>query len=138
MNLKYGVVAKAANMAQDGSMNIDAVCCRIRIANLPEPYPSFAVVLILCTDTADWRKVVPITMRLLDPDGELIIGTTASATPSPEACRVGLMAWCHTLTMVTFAKRGWHWFEVTIGGNPCPIRIELEVTTAEKAQQHIE
>jgi len=123
MEVTLALLADAANLSQEGKLNILGAFDRLSAAAFPARHPEMQLVMRFEASPAEYGMKKKIAIKLLDEDGAFIGGADAEAIIPPQ--NSGRKARIqHVLTMrdVVFPKAGDYVFAVLVDG-----RTEEEV-----------
>ena len=137
MNVIFAVLSDAANVSQEGKLNILGNFANIYASEFPTRHPQMYLVLRMEATPAEvgMEKTVDVTM--LDADGEKIAALSADfKVPEPKA--KGEMVQMQTIVSlrdVVFPKAGRYGIYVLIDGNTeATVPLTLEETKAKEGE----
>lgn len=135
MEVTVAVLADAANVSQEGNLNILGIFSHIAAANFPAQHASATLVLQIRASRAEQGQHLHMTIRLMDEDevlteveGELVVPTAAG--PGDPILN-SLLA----LRMLPLPKAGAYAFHILVNGTEratVPFRVvQVQVAGAE-------
>jgi hypothetical protein len=127
MDVKIALLADAANVSQEGKLNILGSFSNINTSSLPCVHPQMVLVMRFDASRAEIGQTKQLEIRLLDPDGKPLgaISGTFQVPDAPPGERV-TMGNILPLVNTAFERAGDHSFVVMIGGETkaeVPLRI---------------
>ncbi|HEY3282411.1 MAG TPA: hypothetical protein VGN26_09075 [Armatimonadota bacterium] len=114
MELKLGLTADYANVAQDGKLNVMGIFGRIMAQQFPVTHPTLHLVLQFAAGPAEWGMRKKVQVKLMDQDGESLLSIDGELTV-PEG-RSGVVEWpqVFALQMLQFKAPGNYAFHILI------------------------
>ena len=70
MEIRLAVLADAANVTNDGKLNVTGIFNRLRTTKLPAQHPLLVAVLQIAIGAADFGREAQTGLRIVAPDGE--------------------------------------------------------------------
>jgi hypothetical protein len=135
MEVTLALLADAANLSQEGKLNVLGAFTNINASGFPARHPSMQMVLELDASVSEAGQTRPIAVRLLDPDGRILGEAKGEMRiPQPVAgsgqrVHFGLVI---PLTDVIFQGPGSHSFDLMIG-EESRRHVPLTITHIEEA-----
>ena len=131
MEVTLALLADAANISQQGKLNVLGAFTNISAQSFPARHPQMQLVLEISGSPSEIGGSKHLEVRLLDADGQQLGGIEAdfaipASVPRALSVRAGLVI---PLIDVVFAKPGDHQFDVLINGESRK-QILLSVTLA--------
>ena len=81
MDVTFAVVADAANVSQEGKLNVMGIFDRVFARQIPARFPPMQLVIRLEADYAELNVEHSIRVQLSDPDDEPVFDIDGSFTP---------------------------------------------------------
>jgi hypothetical protein len=108
MKVKLAVVADAANVSQEGKLNIMGIFEAIRSPTIPARHAQLTVVVCLEADPSERGRSYTLDMDLMDEDGKSIqkLPSLSFTAPSEETPRPMMIRAIATVTDLIFPKYG--------------------------------
>ena len=72
MEIKYVLLADAANKSAEGKVNVLGLFDAIMASNFPFQHPQMALVFAVRSNPSEWGREVPVEIRLVDQDGRAV------------------------------------------------------------------
>ena len=132
MNVVFAVLSDAANVSQEGKLNILGNFANINATKFPVRHPQMQLVLRMEASPAEVRAEKNMEVAMIDADGERIASFNADFTV-PEPKVAGEMVQMQTILSLrdtVFPKPGRYAIHVLINGNE-EARVPLTLTLKE-------
>ena len=139
MEISLAVLADAANVSQEGKLNIFGIFNRIWTINFPAQHPQLQLVLGFEASISEADREKKIEIELRDADGRKIRGITGTFKVPKGAPGYPILA-NHILSLsgVTFPKEGDYAFHILLNGEDkkhVPIHVGTLVPNAGKKRK---
>ena len=120
MDVPLALIADAANISDDGKLNILGVFNRISVRELPATHPQLTLVLKFVADAVEAGQTKRLQIFLSDPDGQRLLTLEAEIeVPGPkDPGKPVELVMPQTIVGLTFERSGPHAFDVLINGEP--------------------
>lgn len=128
MEVKLGLLAEYANVAQDGKLNVMGIFDRVMATQFPVTHPSMYLVLLFSAGAAEWKMKKELQIRLMDQDGAALLNINGQIeVPEGRGTHVD---WPQivALQMMQFKAAGSYEFHVLINQETrriIPLNLEL-------------
>ena len=119
MEVPLAVIADAANVSQEGKLNVFGIFNRIGAINFQARHPQMQLVLALEADSVEAEQTKTLEVQLRDDDGKKVL-TIAGKLKVPKG-QLGYPIRVHQilpLSGVQFEKPGDYVFKILINGEP--------------------
>lgn len=118
MEITLALLADAANISQEGKLNVLGAFTHINATGFPARHPTMNLVLEFEASVSEAGRERHIEVRLLDADGATLGGLEASFTvPAPVAGKRAQVGAVLPITDVVLLKEGLHVFDILIDGD---------------------
>lgn len=130
MEITMALLADAANVSQEGKLNVLGAFTNIKAGAMPARHPEMQMVLEIDASAAEIGAEKDIEVKLLDEDGQELGGISGKIkVPRPprrhgQRLRMGMVL---RLNDVVFLRSGNHVFDILIDGDS-KRRVPLSVT----------
>ena len=136
MEITLGLLADAANLSQEGKLNVLGAFTNINASGFPARHPQMQLVVEIQASPGEVGATKHFEVKLIDEDGTELGGTGGDFTvPQPQQAgqrvRMGVVI---PLVDVVFNRAGNHVFDVLIDGDS-KRQIPLTVLLIEGSQQ---
>jgi hypothetical protein len=133
MDVAFALLADAANISQEGKLNILGAFDRIYGSKFPLTWPRMMLVMRFVASAVEYGSEKSIEIVTLDADGKKL-GTLSGKVTIGAGQAGRQMKINHVLPMtVTFPGPGQYSIEILVNGEP-KAAVPLEVVTREEAQ----
>jgi len=132
MNVIFAVLADAANVSQEGKLNILGNFANINASKFPARHPQMQLVIRMEASPAEVRTKKNMEVTMMDADGQRITSVNAEFTvPEPKAAgeEVQMLIILH-LRDTVFPQPGRYGVHVLINGSEAA-RVPLTLTLKE-------
>lgn len=128
MIITLATVADAANVSQQGKLNVLGAFDTIRATQFPAVHPTMSLVFSMLAEVEDSQTEFDLNVSLIDEDGQKLWSAqgkveVASMVPG----QFGQSSQIITLTNVRFDKPGRYRFRISEGPEKAPTDVVLRV-----------
>ncbi len=120
MDVPLALIADAANISEEGKLNVLGVFNRITARELPATHPQLTLVLKFVADAVEAGQTKRLQIFLSDPDGQRLLTLEAEIeVPEPkDSGKPVELVMPQTIVGLTFERSGPHAFDVLVNGEP--------------------
>ncbi len=117
MEVPFAVLADAANISQEGKLNILGIFNRIWAVGFPAPHPQLQLVVACEADSAEAQQTKTLEVQLSDGDGKKVIIISGKLkVPKGESGYPIRIHQVLPLSGIRFEKPGDYAFKVLVNG----------------------
>jgi len=110
------LIADEANLSQEGKLNVLGAFDRVVAPQFPTVHPKMVFVFRIEAEAADSRRRVPVRVRLVDEDGEVLFDAGGEiGAPDVGPGDVATAYQLFALAGIRFSRPGRHRFIVNLG-----------------------
>jgi hypothetical protein len=132
MEIKIALVADAANLSQEGKLNILGAFTDIRTSEVPARHPEMQLVLLMEASAAESGRTKKLEVKLLDEDGIQVGGMAGEfvvANPPRPGQRIQMSSILR-FTDVVFPKEGAYSLHIMVDGDTkAEVPMSVSVTS---------
>ncbi len=135
MDVPLALIADAANISEEGKLNVLGVFNRITTRELPATHPQLTLVLKFVADAVEAGQTKHLEIFLSDPDGQKLLTLEADIeVPSPkDPGKPVELVMPQAIAGLTFERSGPHAFHILVNGEP-KARVPADVVLAQEDQ----
>lgn len=135
MEVPLALIADAANISEEGKLNVLGVFNRITVRELPATHPQLTLVLRFEADAVEAGQTKRLQIFLADPDGQRLLTLEADIeVPEPRVPGKPVeLVMPQAITGLTFERSGPHAFHTLINGEP-KARVPVDVVLIREDQ----
>jgi len=120
VDVTLALVADAANVSNDGKLNVLGAFDQISARQFPAIHPAMSLVVRFAASPAEWGQTKQITIVLLDDDGARLATLSSQILVEERADARQAKNYVNVINLrnVQFPHAGQYAFEVMVGGEP--------------------